>query len=203
MSREERRRVNTRTVAGHQSESFSPLQYNRLPFRDERPLSSSPSTFTASRLFAQPAVQACHSTFAGQYVFNFNFQSPAFTAQNNFILYRNALLYAATGQENNPADLVSNVVGVWDCDASGNLVINEILFRYTTPERTASSVYINTVQLQCAKKQCQGTVRENNYLAQLPVNGQFSSVQAPTNPGTVTARLLGLRELLNKQLTVN
>ena len=175
---------------GQLSESYFPLQYSRLPFRDGKPLTTSPPSFTGSRLFAQPPVQTCHSTFAGQYAFTFSFQSPAFTAQNNYILYRNALLYAATGQENNPEDLVSNLVGVWNCDANGALVINEILFRYTTPDRTTSSVYANTVQLQCANKQCQGTVREDSYLAQLPMNGQFSNAEIPTNPGTVTALLL-------------
>lgn len=175
---------------GQLSESYFPLQYNRLPLQNGQPLTLSPPSFTASRLFAQPAIQACHSTFAGQYVFNFIFQSPAFTAQNNYILYRNALLYAATGHENDPTDLVSNIVGIWNCDANGSLTINEILFQYATPDITTPSTYVNTVQLQCGNNQCQGSVSEQSYPIQLPINGQIPGVSTNTNPGTVTASLL-------------
>ncbi len=175
---------------GQLSESYFPLQYNRLPFRDGRPLTSSPPSFISNRLFAQPTIQACHSTYAGQYIFNFIFESPAFTAENNFILYRNALLYAATGNENNPIDLVSNIAGIWNCDANGSLIIDEILFQYATVNKTTPAFYINTVQLQCVNNQCQGSVSELSYPLQLPINGKFSGAPTNTNPGSVTARLL-------------
>ena len=178
--------------AGQQSESYFPLQYQRMPFRDGRPLSASSPSFTASRLFRQPTIKSCHERYAGQYAVTFNLTSPSkIVDQDAYILYRNGFFYVACSGESSKDVPCSNLLGVWDCnDMDGNLFINRTYFKYPTSDSAAALLYYSSTKLACAKNRCQGAFSVAGFPLQLPVNGAYSGTPSITILGSLTLRKL-------------
>lgn len=177
---------------GQHSESYFPLQYHPMPFRDGRPLTSSSPTFRASRLFRQPIIKSCHERYAGQYAVTFNLTSPSkIVDQDAYILYRNGFFYVACSGESSKDVPCSNLLGVWDCNGmNGNLFINRTYFRYPTSDSAAALLYYSSTKLACAKNKCQGAFSVSGFPLQLPVNGEYSGAPSITISGSLTLRKL-------------
>ena len=180
---------------GQQSESYYPPQYQRMPFRNGRPLSSSPPTFTASRLFSQPAIKSCHQKYAGQYAVTFNLTSPSkIVDQDAYILYRNGFFYVACSGENSRDVPCSNLLGVWDCnDTNGDLLISRTYFKYPPADNATALIYYSRTKLTCTKNRCAGGFSVAGFPLQLPVNGKFSGAPSITILGSLTLRKLPLQ----------
>ncbi|CAF1163910.1 unnamed protein product [Didymodactylos carnosus] len=175
---------------GIQQELYYPLQYQSMPLRNAA-LSASPPTFTTSRLSGHPTIKSCHQTFSGLYSFTINITSPyQISTINPYILYSNAVLFGADANENNPQEPTENILGFWDCNSNGNLILHIILFGFTSPKRPESILISAQISLTCKNDQCNGPYLDHQYVLQLPVNGTFPSGPISTGSGTVNGRKL-------------
>ena len=177
---------------GLQAETYYPLQYQGMPFHDGRPLSSSPPTFTASRLYMQPTLKSCHATYSGEYVVFVNITSPFIVlSQNTYIFYPNGFFFSACSGENNMGIPCSNLVGVWDCDGkSKNFLFNRTYFTYPTSVSQIPLIYYGSAKLTCAENRCDGVFSVFGFPLGLPINGVLSGTPNTTAVGSIALQKL-------------
>ena len=178
------------TCTGTVYEIPYPLQYQRPPFRDGRYDEVSSGFSVSNRIFKTPTLKACHETYAGSYAAISVLPKTGEKIFSTTYLYRNGLIFSGL------LSLVaqrSNIIGVWDCDSKGNVLLNTVEIM-TLPTNQGSKLVFSLV---IGKSHCRGTgkpctgsdtVYFSNHL-ELPVNGSFPSMTYSTTLPLTSVKL--------------
>ena len=164
-----------------------------MPFYNGQLVSSNPQTYISSRLYSAPTIKTCHNTYGGVYAGQPSEPSLNSTVMDIFTLYRNGFYYSTGTSETNEAFLYSNLVGVWDCDDDGNIVIDYVTFDYkSNAPNSTERIGFGRVQQKCNKmtSQCNGTFDiSTTTKLERPVNGTFPTTIFLTNGSEILNKI--------------